>query len=213
VYRGHAIERFQVRLRNEGYTRPGLYCVTGGSPRALGYAATFQVRSADPPMTGRGYWDRTDWWEEIERLNAPRIAVIHNPESRHVIGGAVVGGLHAAILQAFRCETVVTDGTVRDVEEARGIGFPMFARGLTVSHAYTHVVEFGGPVEVFGLKVRLGELLFADCHGVLAIPPEIADRIPEVAAGIRAREKRIIDLCRSSEFSRERLQRAIQNES
>jgi regulator of RNase E activity RraA len=208
----NAIEHFQVRLKNEGYTRAGLRCVTGGYPRALGYAATFLVRSADPPMTGGRYWDRTDWWQEIEQLPDPRIAVMHNPEGQQVTGGAVVGGVHAAILQAFRCEALVTDGSVRDVEQVRAIGFPMFARGLTVSHAYTHVVEFGGAVEVFGLRVRPGDLVFADCHGVLSIPLEIADRIPEVAAGIRARENRIIELCRSHEFTRERLRRAIQNE-
>lgn len=209
----NAIESFQIRLKNEGYTRTGLRCVTGEFPRAIGYAATFLVRSADPPLAGDRYWDRTDWWDEIEQLPAPRIAVIHNPEARDVIGGAVLGGVHAAILQAFRCETVVTDGAVRDVEEAREIGFPMFARGLTVSHAYTHVVQFGGLVEVFGLQVRPGDLLFADCHGVLAIPLEIAYRIPKVAGEIRAREKRIIDLCRSNEFSRQRLQSAIQDKA
>jgi hypothetical protein len=48
----NAIEHFRVRLRNEGFTRPGLQCVTGGSPRLLGYAATCRVRSADPPMSG-----------------------------------------------------------------------------------------------------------------------------------------------------------------
>src|SRR5665811_754761 len=58
----NAIEHFRVRLRNEGFTRPGLQCVTGGAPRILGYAATCRVRSADPPMSGNAYVDRTDWW-------------------------------------------------------------------------------------------------------------------------------------------------------
>jgi hypothetical protein len=39
----NAIEHFRVRLRNEGFTRPGLRCVTGGSPRLLGYGATCRV--------------------------------------------------------------------------------------------------------------------------------------------------------------------------
>ena len=41
----NAIEQFGVRLRNEGYTQPGLHCVTGGYPCLVGYAATCQVRS------------------------------------------------------------------------------------------------------------------------------------------------------------------------
>src|ERR1035437_3943329 len=55
----NAIEHFRVRLRNEGFTRPGLRCVTGGSPRLLGYAATCRMRSADPPMSGHAYVART----------------------------------------------------------------------------------------------------------------------------------------------------------
>ena len=43
----NAIEKFSVRLRNVGYTRPGLQCVTGGSPRLLGYAATARIRIID----------------------------------------------------------------------------------------------------------------------------------------------------------------------
>ena len=50
---------------------PDLRCVTGGSPRLLGYAATCRVRSADPPMTGNAYVDRTDWWEAIGLLPVP----------------------------------------------------------------------------------------------------------------------------------------------
>jgi hypothetical protein len=53
----NAIEQFGVRLRNEGFTRPGLHCVTRGSTRVLGYAATSKVRSSDPPITGGSYLD------------------------------------------------------------------------------------------------------------------------------------------------------------
>ena len=210
----NAIERFGVRLRNEGYTRPGLQCFTPGFPKALGYAATFVVRSADPPVGGGIYWDRTGWWDEIETLPAPRIAEIHNPENLDERGaGAVLGEVHAAILRAFGCDGAVTDGAVRDLPQVAAIPFAMFARSTAVSHAYTHVVEFGRPVEIFGLEVRQGDLLFADCHGVLSIPPAIADRIPQTAAHIRAGEKKIVDLCRSRDFSRERLWQALQDRS
>src|SRR5512146_2344585 len=97
----NAIERFRVRLRNTGFTGPGLHCVTGDSPRILGYAATCRVRSAEPPMTGTAYVDRTDWWEAIGLLPVPRIAVIQELDSPG--GASVVGEVHAAILKAFHC--------------------------------------------------------------------------------------------------------------
>jgi len=204
----NAIEQFGVRLRNEGYTRPGLVCVTGGFPRLLGYAATCSVRSADPPMSGNSYLERTDWWSAIEALPMPRIAVIQDLEAENGSASSV-GEVHAAILKAFRCEGVITNGAVRDITGVSRMNFPMFARSVAVSHSYSHVVDYGNPVTIFGLKIRAGDLLYADCHGVVSIPHEIAPEIPAAAAKIRAHEERIIDVCQSSDFSREKLLRVI----
>lgn len=206
----NAIERFGVRLRNEGYTRPGLVCVTGGFPKILGYAATCTVRSSEPPMTGNRYADRTDWWKAIDRLPVPRIAVIQDVDP----GGGVassVGAVHAAVLQAFRCEGLVTNGCVRDIAAVSAMQFPMFARSVAVSHAYTHVLDFGNPVEIFGLRICSGDLLYADCHGVISIPSEIAAEVAGVAARIHAHDQRIIDICRSPGFTPEKLLQAIQS--
>jgi 4-hydroxy-4-methyl-2-oxoglutarate aldolase len=204
----NAIERFKVRLRNEGFTHPGLQCVTGGSPRLLGYAATCRVRSADPPMSGNAYVDRTDWWETIGLLPVPRIAVIQDLDAAS-IGASTIGEVHAAILKAFHCEGVITNGSVRDIPGVSRMQFPMFASAVSVSHSYMHIVDFGAPVEIFGLRIRSGDLLYADIHGVVSIPLEIAARIPETASEIRAKEQEIIDLCGSPEFSLKKLLEAV----
>jgi len=205
----NAIERFRVRLRNEGFTRPGLRCVTSGNPRLLGYAATCRVRSADPPMAGSSYVDRTDWWDTIGLLPVPRIAVIHDLDAG-VAGGSTVGEVHAAILKALHCGGVITDGAVRDIPGVSRMSFPMFAPAVSVSHAYMHIVEFGAPVEIFGLPIQAGDLLYADVHGVVSIPLEIAAEIPGVASSIRAQERTIIDLCQSPDFSLGKLRKAVQ---
>jgi 4-hydroxy-4-methyl-2-oxoglutarate aldolase len=205
----NAIEHFRVRLRNEGFTRPGLRCVSGGASRLLGYAATCRVRSADPPMSGNAYVDRTDWWETIALLPVPRIAVFQDLDAV-ASGASTIGEVHAAILKAFHCEGMITDGSVRDIPAVSRMEFPMFASAVSVSHAYMHIVDFGAPVEIFGLPIRSGDLLYADVHGVVSIPLDIAERIPEVAAGIRAKEREIIDLCQSPEFSLEKLLHAVQ---
>jgi regulator of RNase E activity RraA len=205
----NAIEHFRVRLRNEGFTRPGLQCVTGAASRLLGYAATCRVRSADPSMSGNAYVDRTDWWETMGRLPLPRIAVFQDLDAT-TSGASTIGEVHAAILKALQCEGMITNGSVRDIPGVSRMEFPMFASAVSVSHAYMHIVDFGAPVEIFGLPVRSGDLLYADVHGVVSIPLDIAERIPEVASGIRARERGIIDLCQSPEFSLEKLLKAVQ---
>jgi regulator of RNase E activity RraA len=206
----NAIERFGVRLRNEGFTRPGLRCLTGDSARLLGYAATFKIRSADPPVVGSAYFDRIDWWAAIDRIPAPRVAVFEDLEAEYG-SGSIVGEVHAAILKAFRCDGVITNGAVRDLPAVGRMQFSMFARTATVSHAYTHIVDYGSPVDIFGLEIRAGDLLLADCHGVISIPLGIASQIPRMASAIRAGERQIVDLCQSAEFTPERLLEAIRS--
>lgn len=125
--------------------------------------------------------------------------------------GSVVGQVHAAILKAFRCVAVVTNGAVRHIPVVAAMGFPLFAHSVTVSHAYMHVVEYGTPVEIFGLQVSSGDLLFADCHGVISIPRNIAADVVSMAGEISRHDRRIIDLCQSPEFSREKLLEAVKN--
>ena len=207
----NAIEQFDVRLRNVGFTRPGLRCITQRGARLLGYASTSKVRTSDPPVTGRAYLDRTDWWDSVGHLPAPRIAVIQDVDPTPG-GGACLGEVHAAILKALGCGGAITNGAVRDVPAVSNLNFPLFAPFVTASHSYMHMVDYGEPVEIFGLKIQTGDLLYADCHGVISIPLEIAPQLPQAAARIQAKERKIIDFCLSPDFSSETLVKLLRSE-
>ena len=207
-----AIESFQVRLPNTGFSDSTIHCIFEDLPPVVGYAVTARIRTADPPMEGGGYiYDRTDWWKEILAVPVPRIVVIQDVDSNPGLG-AFVGEVHAHILQALGCVGVVTNGAVRDLNAIKGSGLQMFAGNVSVSHAYAHVFDFGGPVDVARMHIRPGDLLHADRHGVLSIPAEIADRIPTVATEIKERRHRIVDTCRCSDFSIEKLGECFQRE-
>jgi regulator of RNase E activity RraA len=205
----NAIDCFGVRLLNEGFTRPGLYCLTGSEQRVIGYAATFRVKSAEPPVIGGRFDDRTDWWEQIQSMPAPRIALFQNMDEGSK-GAACVGEVHAAILKAFGCTGMITDGAVRDIAGIKKLGdFTVLAPSVSISHSYMHIVDFGTEVNIFGLSVKPGDLLYADCHGVLAIPIELAAELPGVADRLRQQDRRIIELCKSADFSPEKLLQLI----
>jgi regulator of RNase E activity RraA len=159
-------------------------------------------------MSGDAYLDRTDWWGAMEQLPVPRIAVIQDIDAGSGLGSAM-GEVHAAILKAFCCDGVITHGAVRDVPGITEMQFPAFASSVAVSHSYMHVVEYGTPVEIFGLKIHSRALLYADCHGVVSIPLEIAGELPRVASQLHSKERRIIDVCQSPDFSPEKLLHAI----
>jgi 4-hydroxy-4-methyl-2-oxoglutarate aldolase len=208
-----AIETFGVRLCNAGFADSRIRCQFKELPPVVGYAATARIRSANPPMDSRGYfyYDRADWWNRILTIPAPRIVVIEDLDDPAGLG-AFVGAVHANILRALGCVALVTNGSVRDVPDIRATGFQLFAANVAVSHAYAHVFDFGSPVRVGGLKISPGELVQGDLHGVQTIPLEIADRVPAKAREILKRRKRLIDLCRSDDFSLEKLQQVMKHE-
>jgi 4-hydroxy-4-methyl-2-oxoglutarate aldolase len=213
----NAIESFGVRLRNTGFTDSTVSCMcpddllTGSandSPKMLGYAVTVRVRTSEPPMEGRSFDDRTDWWTDILKVPAPRIVVVEDID-HHPGVGSFIGEVHANILSAMGCVGMVTNGAVRDLSAMRAVGFHVFAKNLSVSHAFAHIVDFGGPVTVGRMKAEPGNLLHGDRNGVQTIPLEIAADIPRVAEQILQHKRRLISLCRSREFTLARISAAV----
>lgn len=206
----NAIERFNVRLRNEGFVAGGLRCRFPHLPPMLGYAATARVRTSSAPMRGCCYYDRMDWWNYLASLPEPRIMVLQDTD--HTPGfGALVGEIHVTIAQALKCAGCVTDGAVRDLEAVEALRFPLFARRASVTHAYAHIVEFGNNVELGGLVFQPGDLVHGDRNGVHIIPLEIATEVSDVARKIQEKEGELIRFCRSGEFSLDGLSQRVRD--
>lgn len=204
----NAIETFHARLRNEGFADNSVRCLFPHLRPMLGYAATVKIRGSAPPTTASNYTDRTDWWDYILSLPAPRVVVVQDVASKVGLG-SLLGAVHVNILRALGCAGAVTNGSVRDLPAAEKLDFPLFAGSVSVSHAYVHIVEFGTPVEIGGLKIESGDLLHGDLHGIQSIPSDIAGKIPLAAAEIIAREQELIALCQSEDFSLDKLRHAI----
>jgi regulator of RNase E activity RraA len=204
----NAIETFHQRLRNEGFMDSSVHCLFPALPAMAGYAATITIRGSAPPTTNGAYPNRTDWWDYVLSVPAPRIVVVQDIATKPGLG-SLIGAVHMNILKALGCAGAITNGSVRDVPESEKAGFHLFAAGVSVSHAYVHIVEFGKPVEVAGLHIQSGDLLHGDLHGVQCVPIDIAPQIPARAAQLAAREKELIDLCHAADFSLEKLRAAI----
>ncbi len=200
----NAIETFGMRLRNSGFTDSTVRCIFEDFPPLVGHAATVRVRTSDPPMEGDSYYYRLDWLDHLLKVPPPRVLVIQDLD-RHPGLGSFIGDVHANILLALGCVGVVTNGAVRNIEAARTLRFQMFAGNLSVSHAFAHLFDFGGPVEVGHMHVRPGDLLHGDRHGIQTVPIEIASKIPAVARRMNGEEREIIEFCQSSAFTLEKL--------
>jgi regulator of RNase E activity RraA len=154
--------------------------------------------------------EQTDWWPDPSTASIPRIAVLQDLEPHP--SAACVGEVHSALFRGLGYHGVITNGAVRDLPAVRNMRFPVFAQFVGASRAYTHIVAHGQPVEILRLKIHEGDLLYADCHGVVSIPAEVAGKVAEAASRIRAKEARIVQACLSAHISRAELRELIQNE-
>ncbi|HLG72299.1 MAG TPA: RraA family protein, partial [Chloroflexota bacterium] len=85
---------------------------------------------------------------------------------------------------------VVSDGACRDVDEAREMEFPVYARAGASVTARGRIVEesFQTPVEICGIAVNPGDLVIADWSGVVFVPADRAEEVIQAAEEIFARE-------------------------
>jgi regulator of RNase E activity RraA len=196
----NAVELFGVRPRNEGFVPGSVRCLFPRLKPLLGYAATARFRSSTPPLRGHCYHDRMEWWAYLASVPAPQVMVIQDADDSPG-AGALVGEIHASIAKAIGCVGHVTNGAVCDLPAVEAIGFHLFAGCVGVSHSYAHIVEFGEPVEIAGLKISPGDLIHGDCHGVHVIPLSIAAGVPKMAAEIQRREGELVQFCRSPRFT------------
>jgi regulator of RNase E activity RraA len=207
----NAIETFHLRPRNEGYMSPAVRCLFPDLGVMVGYAVTARIMAERPAAAGQQA-SRFDYWDYILTTPAPRIAVIQDLDQPPAIG-SFWGEVNANIHRALGCLGTITNGGVRDLDEVQALGFHLFAAEVIVSHAYIHLVDFGGPVKVGGLVVHPGDLLHADQHGAIVIPHEIAREVAAAAARVDAAERQIIDYCKSADFSVERLKALVREMS
>ncbi|HEX4215740.1 MAG TPA: RraA family protein [Candidatus Dormibacteraeota bacterium] len=195
----NAIETFDIRPRDEGFANIHIRCMFPDMGRMVGYAATASIVAR-----GEGSSEATPLWDHVERTPAPRVVVVEDLDDPPA-HGAMWGEVNASVFTALGCVGAVTNGSVRDLDEVRAIGFHFFAGGAGVSHAYQRLVTVGQPVTVGGLRIAPGDLIHADKHGVLLVPQEIAAELPEAARKVIEREQELIRWLRSPEFDSSQL--------
>lgn len=202
----NAIELFDVVPRNQGFMDASVKSIFPAMPPFAGYAVTATIRAAQPPGP-EVRTSVTDLYQHILSVPAPRVIVVQDlddPKATGSLWGEVNGNIH----KALGCVAVVTDGGVRDLDEVEALGLPLFASAVIVSHAYVHLVDVGVPVTVGGLTVQPGDLLHGDKHGVIRVPHEVAARIPDAVEALERYERGIIEVCRSPDFSVDKLNAA-----
>ena len=132
----NAIETFNVRPRNHGNMSSEIRTLFTELGPLVGYAVTAVIRAEPQPLEGHRA-STFGWWDYVLSIPAPRVIVVHDLDEPRG-QGAQWGEVQANIHRALGCAGVITDGSVRDLDEVRALGFQFAAAHVSVSHAYVH---------------------------------------------------------------------------
>jgi 4-hydroxy-4-methyl-2-oxoglutarate aldolase len=143
-------------------------------------------RAAGPARTVRcGQDDNLMVHAAVAEVEPGEVLVLTMPEPRPV---ALLGELLATQARVAGAAAVLVDAAVRDVEELREVGLPIWARYVRVSGADKRALgSIGEPVEVAGARIRQGDVLVLDADGAVVLERE---RVDDVLAAALAREER-----------------------
>ena len=101
------------------------------------------------------------------------------------------GGLLALSAKLKGVSGVVIDGASRDIDEARELEFPVYARSVVPMTARNRVVQesFNQEIQFAGVQCHPGDLVLADGSGIIIIPREKEAEVVAAAEGIYAKEQ------------------------
>ena len=143
----------------------------------------------------------------IDEGAKPSVVVIQDLDGAQRGYGSFWGEVNSNIHNGLGCQGVITDGSIRDIPDVAE-GFQMMADRVGPSHAFVHVVDYGRPVTVSGMRVVDGDLIHADMHGAVVIPWDVANQVKEAADLIARREAVIIEAAQEPGFDMARLRKA-----
>jgi 4-hydroxy-4-methyl-2-oxoglutarate aldolase len=146
-------------------------------------------RAAGPARTVRcGQDDNLMVHAAVAEAEPGEVLVLTMPEARPV---ALVGDLLATQMKARGVAGLLVDAAVRDLEELRELGLPVWARYVRVSGAEKAVTgAIGQPVQVGGATIRQGDVVVLDADGAVVV---VQERIADVLAAARERAAREVD--------------------
>ena len=180
------------------FTQQTLIAASSHLPAIVGFARTAKIRCSTPYDPAQRKQNRVNYYEYIAGGKQPSIAVIEDIDELPGVG-AFWGEVNTHVHRGLGCIGTVTNGSIRDLD-AMDPEFQCLAGSLSPSHAWVQVVDIGKPVEVFGMRVSPDQIIHADRHGAVVIPPEYLEKLPAAIDLMARREKVLLDAAKRDNF-------------
>ena len=204
----NAIEVAQGKRGFNAFTRGTMLSSDPDAPAMVGYARTARISALAPPTEPADVIKarRMDYYRHMSDGPRPALAVVEDVDFPNCIG-AYWGEINTTVHKGFGLSGALTNGVMRDLGDLPD-GFPVVAGSIGPSHGFVHVRDIGQRVSIFGMDVADGDLIHADRHGALVIPPDV---IPELESSINkllSTEKLVLDPAREDGFTFEKFEAA-----
>ncbi len=157
--------------------------VTTGT-RIVGPALTVRNIQRTAQIHKAAAHDKTNTQGETEAHNLAEPGDVLVIEG--VMGCSNMGGQSATIARRQGFIGAVVDATVRDPEQYRSMGWPVWCKGFTpiTGKWRMQTVEVNGVVQICGVQVSPGDLVCADEAGVAFVPRALAAAVLEISRKI-----------------------------
>ena len=200
----NAIEVAQGKRGFNMFTRGTMLASHPTADAMVGYARTAKIVAIEPPTDAPEVIRdrRMNYYRHMSEGLRPALAVVEDVDFPHCVG-AYWGEINTTVHKGFGLSGALTNGVMRDLGDLPD-GFPVVAGSIGPSHAFVHVREIGTPVTIFGMTVQDGDLVHADRHGALVIPPDVIDGLEEAIRKLLETERLVLDPAREDGFDFER---------
>ena len=195
----NAIELLDLRPGSEGFTSSAVKCLYPELGPMAGYAVTVQMETVTK-MEPRDPHVTMQFYEAVAASPNPVVIVIQEIGAYKEFA-AHTGDVMTTLLQNFGAVGLVTDCNVRDFNEVKELGFHTFAAGISPSHVFCRIASVGTPVQVHGMTVRTGDIIHGDINGLVNVPKEKIDELPEKIAHVRKTEQELMARVRAGGFT------------
>lgn len=127
----------------------------------------------------------------IVKGGAGAVLVVDGSENPHVNS---LGGVAGATAKHNGLVGCVSDAVVRDVDEYKVYGLPVYCRGIAQQsvRGRSACAGYGMEIRLGGVRVRPGDYILADDNGTVVIPQERVAEVVAFAQKVRATEERVI---------------------
>jgi regulator of RNase E activity RraA len=204
----NAIEVAQGRRGFNDFTKATMLCSAPADTPIVGFARTAKIAGRKPPdepvdeIRAR----RIEYFRSMAAGPRPAIAVVEDTDYPECVA-AWWGEVHSAVHKGLGVAGALTNGVMRDLDDMEP-GFPVIAGAIGPSHGFTHVREVGTPVEILGLSIKEGDLVHADRHGAVVVPPDVVPRLGAAIETLIATEQIILGPAREAGFDIDKLETA-----